>query len=332
VARVAGGYTNSVPLDRLGSENAGNYYVWGEEKQTTGQNTEKFATYYRDATSGLDYADQRYYSSIMGRFLTPDPSSSSNALTIPQNWNRYAYVGGDPVNKTDPRGLCALQDDPPCYSVTGTGQMPGAGNGGGGGGGGGGLLMPDLGGGDSGTSSTGPSSGNTGITETQWWGLLTDWKGVLQTNLVQGLPDDCNKALAKLDAIKTPSRTGSISAQGLLTALQSVQFKNGVGSTDRYMSLFPGKTAPSGALAGMTVGDYFKANPGTSALAALGGNVVYFRPGRNSDEATIMHELLHNRGLEDSDIMSTLGLTGASVEISHFLWDDCLKPPVILMH
>src|SRR5580704_2752638 len=29
-------------------------------------------------------------------------------------------MGGDPVNKNDPLGLCSPDDDPPCYSVTGT--------------------------------------------------------------------------------------------------------------------------------------------------------------------------------------------------------------------
>jgi hypothetical protein len=38
----------------------------------------------------------------------------------PSQWNRYVYTGGDPVNHTDPTGLCSLnpfnsKDD--CYSV-----------------------------------------------------------------------------------------------------------------------------------------------------------------------------------------------------------------------
>ena len=70
LARFDNSTVDFLGADRLGSENT-NMYPWGEEKTTTSQNTEKFATYYRDAT-GLDYADQRYYSSIMGRFLTVD--------------------------------------------------------------------------------------------------------------------------------------------------------------------------------------------------------------------------------------------------------------------
>jgi RHS repeat-associated protein len=85
-------------LDRL------NYFPWGEEQVTTTQNRDRFATYYRDST-GLDYAQNRHYSSQHGRFLTPDPYRASAALSNPQSWNRYAYVENDPVNFADPRGL-----------------------------------------------------------------------------------------------------------------------------------------------------------------------------------------------------------------------------------
>ncbi len=44
--------------------------------------------------------------------------TSPGIRTIPQNWNKYAYVGGDPANKTDPSGLCSPEYDPPCYSAT----------------------------------------------------------------------------------------------------------------------------------------------------------------------------------------------------------------------
>jgi RHS repeat-associated protein len=50
--------------------------------------------------------DQRYYSSIMGRFLTPDPSGASAAdPSNPNSWNVYAYTEGDPINFYDPDGL-----------------------------------------------------------------------------------------------------------------------------------------------------------------------------------------------------------------------------------
>ena len=94
--------------DRLGSVNwSGGYFPYGEESSPTAEDTFKYATYYRDQTTGLDYAKNRYYNSILGRFLSADPSSS-NALTDPGQWNKYVYVGGDPVNFYDPLGLQQL--------------------------------------------------------------------------------------------------------------------------------------------------------------------------------------------------------------------------------
>ncbi len=97
------------PQDRLDSR--GKYYPYGEER--TGINPpnppndqEKFASYTRDSATGLDYADQRYYDNLIGRFTKPDPFGGSANPISPQSWNRYAYVGGDPANANDPEGLC----------------------------------------------------------------------------------------------------------------------------------------------------------------------------------------------------------------------------------
>jgi RHS repeat-associated protein len=111
--------TGYVTPDRLGS--IGKYFPYGRERPSaTTDGKEKFATYFRDSETGLDYANNRYHQPGMGRFMTADRSPSSNANVLPGNWNRYAYVGGDPINKTDPRGLCSPEDDPPCYSTEGT--------------------------------------------------------------------------------------------------------------------------------------------------------------------------------------------------------------------
>jgi hypothetical protein len=67
------------PLDRLGSarsvnNTASSYYPFGEDKSTNPAiDAWKFGTYWRDSTSGLDYAVNRYYSNSLARFLTPDP-------------------------------------------------------------------------------------------------------------------------------------------------------------------------------------------------------------------------------------------------------------------
>src|SRR5277367_485865 len=97
----AGGY---VEADRLGS--IGKYYPYGQEKPSATTNgTEKFTGYFRDAETGLDYADQRFHSPGTGRFMTPDPYMASGGPADPGSWNRYAYTRGDPVNRRDVLGL-----------------------------------------------------------------------------------------------------------------------------------------------------------------------------------------------------------------------------------
>ncbi len=110
-----------VMTDRLGSVRLKNgtsverssYVPYGAEvAPTTSDQRTKFATYYRDS-AGLDYAGQRYYSNVTGRFLTPDPGGIRMANPkIPTSWNRYAYTNGDPVNHSDPRGLWSTGDGP----------------------------------------------------------------------------------------------------------------------------------------------------------------------------------------------------------------------------
>jgi RHS repeat-associated protein len=73
----------------------------------------------RDAESGNDYFSARYYSSAMGRFLSPDRSKSPAAvpyavLDDPQSLNLYAYVGNNPLTRFDPNGhKCVMHQDAP---------------------------------------------------------------------------------------------------------------------------------------------------------------------------------------------------------------------------
>ncbi|MBV8846570.1 MAG: RHS repeat-associated core domain-containing protein, partial [Bryobacterales bacterium] len=103
--------------DRLGS--IGKFYPFGLERSGTANGTEKFTGYFRDAETGLDYADQRYEQPGMGRFLTTDPSSGSGQAFDPGTWNLYAYVGGDPISRTDPTGQDYCDGSGYCYDVYG---------------------------------------------------------------------------------------------------------------------------------------------------------------------------------------------------------------------
>jgi len=55
------------------------------------------------ATAYLDYMHARYYSSSVGRFLSPDPLDGLQRF--PQSWNRYAYARNNPLKYTDPTGM-----------------------------------------------------------------------------------------------------------------------------------------------------------------------------------------------------------------------------------
>jgi RHS repeat-associated protein len=62
----------------------------------------------RDTESGNDYFEARYYSSSMGRFMSPDPLLNSGRPDDPQTWNRYTYALNNPLIVTDPTGLYNL--------------------------------------------------------------------------------------------------------------------------------------------------------------------------------------------------------------------------------
>lgn len=64
---------------------------------------------------GLANYKARWYSPTLGRFMQTDPIAYGDGL----NW--YNYVGGDPVNRSDPSGM---KEDPPGTTVTGQSYDP----------------------------------------------------------------------------------------------------------------------------------------------------------------------------------------------------------------
>jgi RHS repeat-associated protein len=63
---------------------------------------QKFTAKERDVETGLDYFIERYYSSIQGRFNSPDPEGPN--LTNPQTLNRYRYGLNNPLRYVDKDG------------------------------------------------------------------------------------------------------------------------------------------------------------------------------------------------------------------------------------
>ena len=72
----------------------------------------------RDAETGLDDFDFRYYGSSMGRFMSPDDDSAEQPSN-PQSWNPYSYVMNRPTVATDPDGHDCIYQDPDSGRITG---------------------------------------------------------------------------------------------------------------------------------------------------------------------------------------------------------------------
>jgi RHS repeat-associated protein len=79
---------------------------------------QQFTGYERDDETKLDFAQARYYANSQGRFTSTDPLQASARPGAPQTWNRYAYVGNNPLSHTDPTGMSENGVDDP--SVQGT--------------------------------------------------------------------------------------------------------------------------------------------------------------------------------------------------------------------
>jgi RHS repeat-associated protein len=71
----------------------------------------KFTAQERDDETGLDYMHARYYANAQGRFTSAD--SILGSIANPQSLNRYAYVGNNPLNFSDPSGHSRLSAGSP---------------------------------------------------------------------------------------------------------------------------------------------------------------------------------------------------------------------------
>src|ERR1700735_3230327 len=101
---------NGVVLERL------SYDAWGKRRfatsaddptgSITSQSTRGFTGQEQLDTVALVHLNGRVYDPMVGRMISADP-------TVPdplnaQSWNRYSYVGNDPLAFTDPSGFSWL--------------------------------------------------------------------------------------------------------------------------------------------------------------------------------------------------------------------------------
>jgi RHS repeat-associated protein len=102
---------SSTPSRTMYSDGA--YAPFGEPYAQTGTADLSFTGVNQDTASNMyDFPAREY--GTQGRWPSPDPAGiSSVSLKNPQTWNRYAYVGNNPLTVTDPTGMLAQNTNAP---------------------------------------------------------------------------------------------------------------------------------------------------------------------------------------------------------------------------
>ncbi len=314
------GWETALTTDRLGSvavrvnpsgiNEKLRYYPYGEEYAATTNDRDKYATYLRDSSTGLDYAINRYYGSNLARFLSPDPLGGSANLGNPQSWNRYGYASNDPINKSDPFGLLDIDVNSCRAEVIFDGER---------------IVVVGQ------RCELTPGGGDAlfGNPEDTFFARallqLEDARSYIYSHLNNS--EKCAEDLAKLGT----------NLDELVSQVGEIVFGNGRTSFDvPYSSLFPGQAGASQEALnpGLSVGAFFAVRRGVRALSDINDKrTVYINPalirGDNRKMGgLLLHEAVHQKtGKVDPDLQKALGYSEkeASEVVGLRLAKDCLK-------
>jgi len=220
----------------------------------------KFASKERDAETGLDYFQTRYFSSAQGRYTSTDPLMASAKPSNPQTWNRYAYGLNNPLRFIDPDGMAEIsvedcQKDSKCTVVAVN------------------VIMDKN------------ANNGKGLTKDQ----MAQFNKVLQ-----GAKSDLGNGNIALQVSYTSGEVTSSGVSGLNSSAANVFLSSYVPTSVTDNALV------SGQLNGATVPDprtggdvmFISANNAQTAVlgGALGPGVPFFASFTN----TLTHEFLHN--------------------------------------
>lgn len=307
--RLAQSGGDAIVTDRLGSTRAwsaergaktASFTPFGESVQARDDGHSKFHGYVEDVDTGLKYAEQRYYSSTLGRFMSPDPYEGSAILSNPESWNRYAFVTNDPINRVDPHGLDSSSSS--LYYLRGG---RGGGRGGDGGSGSGSGSRGGGGGGDGSSWSNGPATSTSkGSGNSHYQSQLT------------GILNQANSANV------TPSpNTPSELVPAVTIALELLSTNNAVSSYFNTQET-PGPYPSAFQVLSQQVFDYEPGSAGVGGTAienSFGADPITINAGTYSDPGstitgptiptdsalgqveTVLHEVAHEIGVLPPD-------------------------------
>jgi RHS repeat-associated protein len=91
------------------------YRPYGGVVSGNGPDGPGYTGHVQDPETGLVYMQARYYDPA-GRFPSPDPVKPSPGDIY--SFNRYAYAGNNPVNRTDPTGMFQCDNKASCAAGT----------------------------------------------------------------------------------------------------------------------------------------------------------------------------------------------------------------------
>ena len=317
VAQQSGANTyQAVIQDRLGS--VGKYYPYGEERNSPQLPNDqvKFATYTRDSATGNDYADQRYYTSVLGRFVTPDPYKASRAGSDPSapiSWNRYSYAIADPINHRDSTGLLVEPPDP----GPGPGPDPGPDP----------TPFPDPG------QQRGPGPARNDPSPQRPTGTDVQARGILRQRFNNFAGSNCDKVF---NAVIAGYSTADFEA-----SVETTEFYNAtdpkVGALTQNQVV--GNGVQTTLLNTLDPNDPVAAtiSSATATAIILGANFI-----SNSDptfqQNVLLHELLHvyTGGWSDAEIFDAFkkyglqNVNGGTEDICAWLSTDCKSTPTSL--
>jgi len=331
----------AVVQDRLGS--VGKYYPYGEERNAPQLPNDqvKFATYTRDSATGNDYADQRYYSSALGRFMTADASSRGFDPRSPATWNRYTYVLADPINHGDPAGTdctsysqfdangsLVTSEDWGCTGVPGDYFGPSA---------------VGYGPSDFYSVTTVAMSAEIGAAGIDLSSLAVtisgrfSASGALSAFSTTAFSDDCKGFIAyslgkDLSAIQTIAAAAQVTdASTVITQAGAALFPN----NPDYAAAQQARADADSATQNASIAQWFAAMPTIHAATQYNGNTIYYSAlyfsqiGSGTAMYTMFHESLHLAGYDDQQLRALLGIADSewkawgSDAITHKLEEKC---------